>query len=68
MTVRCWSFINYGMNFITSHGISQDVFVQMTFQMAHFGLYGKHFNTLGRGMMSEIYCEQVELNALMHLR
>ncbi|KIL68457.1 hypothetical protein M378DRAFT_71453 [Amanita muscaria Koide BX008] len=34
-------FKGYGKNFITSHGISPDAFVQMAFQAAYFGLYGR---------------------------
>ena len=33
-------FKGYGKNFITSHGLSPDAFVQMAFQAAYFGLYG----------------------------
>ncbi|EPQ51919.1 acyltransferase ChoActase/COT/CPT [Gloeophyllum trabeum ATCC 11539] len=34
-------FKGYGKNFIVSHGISPDAFVQMAFQAAYFGLYGR---------------------------
>jgi carnitine O-acetyltransferase len=34
-------FKSYGKNFITSHGLSPDAFVQMAFQAAYFGLYGR---------------------------
>ncbi|KAK2460704.1 hypothetical protein APHAL10511_007174 [Amanita phalloides] len=34
-------FKEYGKNFIISHGISPDAFVQMAFQAAYFGLYGR---------------------------
>ncbi|RDB19388.1 putative mitochondrial carnitine O-acetyltransferase [Hypsizygus marmoreus] len=34
-------FTGYGKNFITSHGFSPDAFVQMAFQAAYFGLYGR---------------------------
>ncbi|KAJ8093683.1 carnitine O-acetyltransferase yat1 [Marasmius tenuissimus] len=34
-------FRGYGKNFITSHGFSPDAFVQMAFQAAYFGLYGR---------------------------
>ncbi|KAF9460928.1 acyltransferase ChoActase/COT/CPT [Collybia nuda] len=34
-------FEGYGKNFITSHGFSPDAFVQMAFQAAYFGLYGR---------------------------
>ncbi|GBE80432.1 Putative mitochondrial carnitine O-acetyltransferase [Sparassis crispa] len=31
----------YGKNFITSHGFSPDAYVQMAFQAAYYGLYGR---------------------------
>ena len=34
-------FKSYGKNFITSHGFSPDAFVQMAFQAAYYGLYGR---------------------------
>ena len=34
-------FSHYGKNFITSHGFSPDAFVQMAFQAAYYGLYGR---------------------------
>ena len=34
-------FKTYGKNFITSHGFSPDAFVQMAFQAAYYGLYGR---------------------------
>ena len=34
-------FKGYGKNFITRHGFSPDAFVQMAFQAAYYGLYGK---------------------------
>ncbi|CCL98183.1 uncharacterized protein FIBRA_00177 [Fibroporia radiculosa] len=34
-------FKGYGKNFITSHGFSPDAFVQMAFQAAYYGLYGR---------------------------
>ncbi|KAF8888280.1 acyltransferase ChoActase/COT/CPT [Infundibulicybe gibba] len=34
-------FKGYGKGFITSHGFSPDAFVQMAFQAAYFGLYGR---------------------------
>ncbi|KAI9729248.1 MAG: hypothetical protein M1834_007040 [Cirrosporium novae-zelandiae] len=34
-------FDSYGKNFITSMGFSPDAFVQMAFQAAYFGLYGR---------------------------
>ena len=34
-------FMHYGKNFITSMGFSPDAFVQMAFQAAYYGLYGR---------------------------
>ena len=34
-------FTGYGKNFITSMGISPDAFVQMAYQAAYYGLYGR---------------------------
>ncbi|GHJ84737.1 hypothetical protein NliqN6_1139 [Naganishia liquefaciens] len=34
-------FKGYGKNFITRHGFSPDAFVQMAFQAAYYGLYGR---------------------------
>ncbi|EAS31416.3 carnitine acetyl transferase [Coccidioides immitis RS] len=38
-------FRAYGKNFITSMGFSPDAFVQMAFQAAYYGLYGRIENT-----------------------
>jgi carnitine O-acetyltransferase len=38
---RCLDFSAYGKNFITSVGFSPDAFVQMAFQAAYYGLYGR---------------------------
>ncbi|TFK53149.1 acyltransferase ChoActase/COT/CPT [Heliocybe sulcata] len=38
---QAMEFKGYGKNFIVSHGISPDAFVQMAFQAAYFGLYGR---------------------------
>lgn len=38
-------FAGYGKNFITSTGFSPDAFVQMAFQAAYYGLYGRVENT-----------------------
>lgn len=38
---QCLDFTTYGKNFITSTGFSPDAFVQMAFQAAYYGLYGK---------------------------
>ncbi|KAF4614747.1 hypothetical protein D9613_003408 [Agrocybe pediades] len=39
--VQALEFKGYGKNFITSHGFSPDAYVQMAFQAAYFGLYGR---------------------------
>lgn len=39
------NFQGYGKNFITSMGFSPDAFVQMAFQAAYYGLYGRIENT-----------------------
>lgn len=38
---ECLDFAAYGKNFITSMGFSPDAFVQMAFQAAYYGLYGR---------------------------
>jgi len=38
-------FSHYGKNFMTSAGYSPDAFVQMAFQAAYYGLYGRLENT-----------------------
>ncbi|KAH8678107.1 carnitine acetyl transferase [Xylariales sp. PMI_506] len=38
---ECLDFNGYGKNFITSMGFSPDAFVQMAFQAAYYGLYGR---------------------------
>jgi len=38
-------FMGYGKNFITSMGFSPDAYVQMMFQAAYYGLYGRIENT-----------------------
>ncbi|KAL2020144.1 hypothetical protein VTK56DRAFT_8749 [Thermocarpiscus australiensis] len=38
---ECLDFGAYGKNFITSMGFSPDAFVQMAFQAAYYGLYGR---------------------------
>ena len=50
-------FKGYGKNFITSHGISPDAFVQMAFQAAYFGLYGA-WPTVGPSCSARI-CAQL---------
>lgn len=43
-------FTGYGKNFMTSMGISPDAFVQMAFQAAYYGLYGRIENTYEAAM------------------
>ncbi len=38
---ECLDFDGFGKNFITSAGFSPDAFVQMAFQAAYYGLYGR---------------------------
>ncbi|KAG6029741.1 hypothetical protein E4U41_000288 [Claviceps citrina] len=38
---QCLEFGSYGKNLITSMGLSPDAFVQMAFQAAYYGLYGR---------------------------
>ncbi|EOO03618.1 putative carnitine acetyl transferase protein [Phaeoacremonium minimum UCRPA7] len=38
---QCLDFQGYGKNFMTSMGFSPDAFVQMAFQAAYYGLYGR---------------------------
>ncbi|SPQ27566.1 9cc5c610-93d2-470b-8bc1-a6008a8f7542 [Thermothielavioides terrestris] len=38
---ECLDFNAYGKNFITSMGFSPDAFMQMAFQAAYYGLYGR---------------------------
>lgn len=38
---RTLDFSGYGKNFITSMGFSPDAFVQMAFQAAYYGMYGR---------------------------
>ena len=38
---QCMEFGGFGKNFITAAGFSPDAFVQMAFQAAYFGLYGR---------------------------
>ncbi|PHH81143.1 hypothetical protein CDD82_1286 [Ophiocordyceps australis] len=38
---QCLDFATYGKTFITSMGLSPDAFVQMAYQAAYYGLYGR---------------------------
>ncbi|KAJ4857543.1 choline/Carnitine o-acyltransferase domain-containing protein [Trichoderma breve] len=41
LSIACLDFSTYGKHFITSMGFSPDAFVQMAFQAAYYGLYGR---------------------------
>ena len=43
-------FAGYGKNFMTATGFSPDAFVQMAFQAAYYGLYGRIENTYEAAM------------------
>ncbi|KAJ5578097.1 mitochondrial carnitine O-acetyltransferase [Penicillium hispanicum] len=43
--IQVLDFEGFGKNFITSMGFSPDAFVQMAFQAAYYGLYGRVENT-----------------------
>ncbi|KAJ5902134.1 hypothetical protein N7495_002662 [Penicillium taxi] len=47
-------FEGFGKNFITSMGFSPDAFVQMAFQAAYYGLYGRVENTY-EPAMTKVY-------------
>jgi carnitine O-acetyltransferase len=47
-------FSGYGKNFMTSMGFSPDAFVQMAYQAAYYGLYGRVENTY-EPAMTKIY-------------
>jgi carnitine O-acetyltransferase len=47
-------FPHYGKNFITSMGFSPDAFVQMAFQAAYYGLYGR-IETTYEPAMTKVY-------------
>jgi len=47
-------FAGYGKNFMTSMGFSPDAFVQMAFQAAYYGLYGRVENTY-EPAMTKVY-------------
>lgn len=48
-------FKGYGKNFITRHGFSPDAFVQMAFQAAYYGLYGKFACTRAQYCVPNLY-------------
>ena len=47
-------FMTYGKNFITKNGFSPDAFVQMAFQAAYYGLYGR-LESVYEPAMTKIY-------------
>lgn len=51
---QCLDFSSYGKNFITSVGFSPDAFVQMAFQAAYYGLYGRVESTY-EPAMTKVY-------------
>lgn len=53
-------FVGYGKNFITSMGFSPDAFVQMAFQAAYYGLYGRIENTYEPAMTKMFYHGRTE--------
>ncbi|KAK5056599.1 hypothetical protein LTR84_012131 [Exophiala bonariae] len=53
-------FTGYGKNFITSMGFSPDAFVQMAFQAAYYGLYGRVENTYEPAMTKMFYHGRTE--------
>ena len=57
---RTLDFAGYGKNFITSMGYSPDAFVQMAFQAAYYGLYGRIENTYEPAMTKMYYHGRTE--------
>ncbi|KAF2840417.1 carnitine acetyl transferas-like protein [Patellaria atrata CBS 101060] len=53
-------FMAYGKNFITSMGFSPDAFVQMAFQAAYYGLYGRIENVYEPAMTKFFYHGRTE--------
>lgn len=53
-------FSGYGKNFITSMGFSPDAFVQMAFQAAYYGLYGRVENTYEPAMTKMFFHGRTE--------
>ena len=47
-------FMSYGKNFITAMGFSPDAFVQMAFQAAYYGLYGR-MESMYEPAMTKVY-------------
>jgi len=53
-------FQHYGKNFITSMGFSPDAFVQMAFQAAYYGLYGRIENVYEPAMTKAFFHGRTE--------
>jgi carnitine O-acetyltransferase len=53
-------FEQYGKNFITSMGMSPDAFVQLAFQAAYYGLYGRNENIYEPAMTKAFYHGRTE--------
>lgn len=53
-------FAQYGKNFMTSMGFSPDAFVQMAFQAAYYGLYGRMENVYEPAMTKIYYHGRTE--------
>ncbi|CAK3861463.1 probable carnitine acetyl transferase [Lecanosticta acicola] len=53
-------FEHYGKNFITSMGFSPDAFVQMAFQAAYYGLYGRIESVYEPAMTKTFYHGRTE--------
>ncbi|KAF2811651.1 carnitine acetyl transferas-like protein [Mytilinidion resinicola] len=53
-------FQEYGKNFITSMGFSPDAFVQMAFQAAYYGLYGRIENVYEPAMTKAFFHGRTE--------
>lgn len=60
-------FTHYGKNFITSMGFSPDAFVQMAFQAAYYGLYGRMESMYEPAMTKTFYHGRTEaIRAVTH--
>ncbi|KAK4550863.1 hypothetical protein LTR36_000443 [Oleoguttula mirabilis] len=53
-------FTHYGKNFMTSMGFSPDAFVQMAFQAAYFGMYGRMESVYEPAMTKVFYHGRTE--------
>lgn len=58
--IHALDFTGYGKNFVTSMGFSPDAFVQMAFQAAYYGLYGRIENTYEPAMTKTFYHGRTE--------